>query len=118
MPKAKRYSMEEIRDAQKKLRGMASKKVGKTRAETVELLAGDIKKAMEKGHSLEDIRNTLAGAGIQAPLSRLKVILENAIQKDGETSTKEVTPSISHVPDNGVKKDTPPALFGDDEGEQ
>ncbi|MDL2267288.1 hypothetical protein LJC46_04785 [Desulfovibrio sp. OttesenSCG-928-G15] len=118
MPKAKRYSMEQVRDAQKKLRGMASKKVGKTRAETVELLAGDIKKAMGKGHSLEDIRDTLAGAGIQAPLSRLKAILEDAAPIEGEASTKEVTPFISPVSEKDVKKDTPPALFGHDDEEQ
>lgn len=84
MPKAKRYSAEQIRDAQKKLRSMAAKKVGKTRAETVDLLAGDIRKAMEKGHSLEDIRNTLAGAGIQAPLSRLKSLFDETGEEPGQ----------------------------------
>jgi hypothetical protein len=84
MAKAQRYSMEQIQTAQKKLRALPLKRVGKARAEVVELLAGDIRKAMEKGHSPAEIRGILAGAGIQAPLSRLAALVkkeEGTIQK-------------------------------------
>jgi hypothetical protein len=47
MGKAQRYTMEQVQAAQKSLRGLAEKKVGKTKAETVEFLAGDIRKAVE-----------------------------------------------------------------------
>jgi hypothetical protein len=90
MAKAQRYSMEQIQAAQKKLRALPPKRVGKIRAEVVALLAGDIRKAMEKGHSTAEIRDILAGAGIQAPLSRLAVLVkkeEEAAQKREEDTT-------------------------------
>ena len=75
MGKAQRYTMEQIHAAQKSLRGLAVKNAGKTRAETVEFLAADIRKAVEQGYSLNEIRDTLAKAGISAPLSRMKALL-------------------------------------------
>lgn len=75
MGKAQRYTMEQIQAAQKSLRGLAVKDAGKTRAETVEFLAADIRKAVEQGYSLNEIRDTLAKAGISAPLSRMKALL-------------------------------------------
>jgi hypothetical protein len=87
MGKAQRYSMEHIRAVEKRLRALPPKKVGKTRAEVVEVLAGDIRKAMEKGHSPAEIRDILAGEGIQAPLSRLAALWkkeEGTAQKKGE----------------------------------
>jgi hypothetical protein len=69
----------------KKLRALPPKRVGKTRAEVVELLAGDIRKAMEKGHSPAEIRDILAGEGIQVPLSRLVPLL----QKEERTERKK-----------------------------
>ena len=75
MGKAQRYTMEQIQAAQKSLRGLAVKNAGKTRAETVEFLAADIRKAVEQGYSLNEIRDTLAKAGISAPLSRMEALL-------------------------------------------
>ena len=75
MGKAQRYTMEQIQAAQKSLRGLAVKNAGKTRAETVEFLAADIRKPVEQGYSLNEIRDTLAKAGISAPLSRMKALL-------------------------------------------
>lgn len=75
MGKAQSYTMEQIQAAQKSLRGLAVKNAGKTRAETVEFLAADIRKAVEQGYSLNEIRDTLAKAGISAPLSRMKALL-------------------------------------------
>lgn len=75
MGKAQRYTKEQIQAAQKSLRGLAVKNAGKTRAETVEFLAADIRKAVEQGYSLNEIRDTLAKAGISAPLSRMKALL-------------------------------------------
>ena len=41
MGKAKRYSMEQIQAAQKRLRSLASRVVGKSKKETVDFLAED-----------------------------------------------------------------------------
>jgi hypothetical protein len=85
MAKAQRYSMEQIRAVEKRLRALPPKKVGKTRAEAVELLAGDIRKAMEKGHSPAEIRDILAGEGIQAPLFRLAALWKKEEGTDQKT---------------------------------
>ena len=50
MAKAKRYSVEQIQAAQKKLRALSAKKSGKTKNEVVELLAADVRKAVQEGH--------------------------------------------------------------------
>jgi hypothetical protein len=86
MAKVQRYSMEQIRAVEKRLRALPPKKVGKTRAEAVELLAGDIRKAMEKGHSPAEIRDILAGEGIQASLSRLAALWK---KEEGTAQKKE-----------------------------
>ena len=84
MSKAKRYSMEQIQEAQKILRGLKDKKVGKTRAETVEFLAGDIRKVARQGYGLQEIRELLKKAGIAAPLSRLKALFDETAGEPGQ----------------------------------
>jgi DNA-binding transcriptional MerR regulator len=100
MAKAQRYSLEQVRAAQKKLRGLAVKNAGKTRAEVVELLAVDIRKAVEQGHSLEEIREILTQSGIPVSLSRMKTILgqpvEDTAQKVEQAAKTEVTDSVSN----------------------
>ena len=76
MPKARRFSLEQIHAVLKKLRSLPLKKVGKTRAEAVECLAGDIRKAVGKGHSLKEIQGILAGEGIQVSLSRMAALMK------------------------------------------
>ena len=76
MPKAKRYTSEQIETARKKLRGLSTKKVGKSRAEVAGLLAGEIRKAVAQGYSLREIRDVLAQAGISIPLARLQAVLD------------------------------------------
>ena len=95
MAKAQRYSMEQIQAAQKMLRGLAVKKSGKTKKEVVELLAEDVRKAVQQGHTLNAIQEALKKAGIQAPLARLKALLgekgadglQNGAMKSEETDT-------------------------------
>ena len=87
MPKAQRFSLEQIHAVLKKLRSLPPKKVGKTRAEAVECLAGDIRKAVEKGHSLKEIQGILAGEGIQVSLSRMAALMKTekeVVQKKGD----------------------------------
>jgi hypothetical protein len=81
MAKAQRYSMEQTLAAQKSLRALAAKKTGKTKAEVVDFLAADIRKAVAQGHSLEEIQEVLSKAGIAAPLSRMKAVLDGEEEK-------------------------------------
>ena len=95
MAKAQRYSMEQIQAAQKMLRGLAVKKSGKMKKELFELLAEDVRKAVEKGHSLNAIQQALEKAGIPAPFSRLKALLgekgeyasQSGAMESGKTDT-------------------------------
>ena len=83
MPKAKRYTSEQIEKARKKLRGLSTKKVGKSRAEVAALLAGEIRKAVAQGYSLKEIRDVLAQAGVSIPLARLQAVLDGKDEKEG-----------------------------------
>lgn len=116
MAKAKRYSMEQIRGVQKTLRGMAAKKVGRTKAEAVEFLAGDIRRLLGKGYSLEDIRDTLTQAGIPASVSRMKAILEGGVQESEGVSEANVAPAVVRSGGSETKKDTAPAKVAVDNG--
>ena len=81
MAKAQRNSLEQIEQARKKLRGLPSRKAGKTRAETVELLAGDIRKTVEQGYSLKGIRDVLAQSGMSVSLARMQALLGEGDEK-------------------------------------
>jgi len=78
MAKAKRYSVEQIQAAQKKLRALSAKKSGKTKNEVVELLAADVRKAVQEGHSLKAIQDMLRQLDIPVSLARMKTLLGNA----------------------------------------
>jgi len=81
MAKAQRNSLEHIEQARKKLRSLPDKKAGKTRAETVELLAGDIRKAVEQGYTLKEIRDVLAQSGVSVSLARMQTLLGEGEEK-------------------------------------
>ena len=78
MATARRYTMEQIEAARKKLRSLPVKEAGKTRGEVAEFLVNDIKKAMRQGYTLRDIRDLLADAGVSVPLARLEELFEKA----------------------------------------
>jgi len=92
MAKAQRNSLEQIEQARKKLRTLPDKKAGKTRAETVELLAADIRKAVAQGHTLKEIRDVLAEAGVSVSLARMQTLL-------GEGEEKGKPPVVDAVKD-------------------
>lgn len=93
---ARRYTMEQIEAARKKLRNLPVKEAGKTRGEVAEFLVNDIKKAMLQGYTLRDIRDLLAEAGISVPLTRMRKVLtssdgsrEAGSSKESETDTDQ-----------------------------
>ena len=76
MAKAIIYSDEEVLAAQQTLRTKTARKIGKTRSQVAEFLADDIRKAIEQGYSLKDIKNILAEAGISVSIAKMQVILK------------------------------------------
>ena len=95
MAKAQRYSMEQIENARKKLRSLAAKRVGKTRAEVAGLLAGEIRKAVEQGYSLQEIRDVLAQSGVQISLARMRNLLNGPDEKDNDAGECKVQNGVN-----------------------
>ena len=96
MATARRYTMEQIEAARKKLRSLPVKEAGKTRGEVAEFLVNDIKKAM---------RDLLADAGLSIPLTKLKALFDKA---------SDVEPIEES---DAVEEDTPPPHDGNSSGE-
>ena len=101
MVTARRYTMEQIEAARKKLRSLPAKTVGKTRGEVAELLADDIRKAVRQGYILHDIKNLLAETGVVVSLAKMREVLT---QSDG--SGRQCSAHASET-------DTAPRLVGD-----
>ena len=102
---ARRYTMEQIEAARKKLRSLPVKEAGMTRGEVAEFLVNDIRKAMRQGYTLRDIRDLLADVGVSVPLTKLKALFDNA-------------PGLEPVKEQGGgEKDTPPPHEGNSNGE-
>ena len=76
MAKAVIYSDEDVLAAQQALRNKTARKVGKTRSQVAEFLADDIRKAVEQGYGLREIKNILAEAGIAVSISKMQAVLE------------------------------------------
>ena len=89
MAKAVIYSDEDVLAAQQVLRSKTARKVGKTRSQVAEFLADDIRKAIEQGYSLKDIKNILAEAGISVSIAKMQAIL------DRQSLMNQVTPTES-----------------------
>jgi len=87
MAKAVIYSDEDVLAAQQALRSKTARKVGKTRSQVVEFLADDIRRAIEQGYSLKDIKNILAEVGISVSVARMQAVLEKRNQTESETDS-------------------------------
>ena len=101
MAKAVIYSDEDVLAAQQALRSKTARKVGKTRTQVAEFLADDIRKAIEQGYSLKDIKNILAEAGISVSVAKMQAILEGksqASQDESDVLTKRNTPDNTGAP--------------------
>ena len=84
MAKAVIYSDEDVLAAQQALRSKTARKVGRTRSQVAEFLADDIRKAIEQGYSLKDIKNILAEAGISVSVAKMQAMSD----KNGEIQQK------------------------------
>ncbi len=88
MAKAIIYSDEDVLAAQQALRAKTARKVGKTRSQVAEFLADDIRKALEQGYSLKDIKNILAEAGISVSVARMQSVLNGKDSKKQEARSE------------------------------
>ena len=79
--------MEQIQAAQKVLRGLATKRSGKTKKEVMEILAEDVRKAVKEGHSLKAIQDMLRQSDIPVSLARLKALLGYAERATAPSAT-------------------------------
>ena len=88
MAKAIIYSDEDVLAAQQALRSKTARKVGRTRSQVAEFLADDIRKAIEQGYSLKDIKNILAEAGISVSVARMQSVLNEKDSKKQEARSE------------------------------
>ena len=86
MAQAVIYSDEDVLAAQQALRSKTARKVGRTRSQVAEFLADDIRKAIEQGYSLKDIKNILSEAGISVSVAKMQAILEGK-NRSGENES-------------------------------
>lgn len=96
MATARRYTLEQIEGARKKLRSLPVKEAGKTRAEVAEILVNDISRAVRQGYTLRDIRDLLADAGVSIPLTKLEALFGKAPRpepvKERDGAGEDTTP--------------------------
>ena len=83
MAKPIRYTDAQRETAGKRLRGLAAHTQAPTRAETAGILSVDVRKAVQKGYSIRQIREVLAEAGLAISLDRLKALL-NAPEENSQ----------------------------------
>ena len=104
MSKAIIYSDENVLAAQQALRSKTARNVGKTRSQVAEFLADDIRRAIEQGYRLKDIKNILAKAGSSISIAKMQSVLEkrnqaeisSAIHSAIETEKTEIFVSKLH----------------------
>ena len=95
MAKAIIYSDEDVLAAQQALRSKTARKVGKTRSQVAEFLADDIRKAIEQGYSLKDIKNILAESGISVSVAKMQAVLNG---KNGLAQNDSAEPLKKKMP--------------------
>jgi hypothetical protein len=79
----KTYSMEKILAMREILQKLPVKEKEKSRAEVVEFLKTDLRRAMKQGHSLKEIQALLAEQGISVSLSRMEAVLGHTGKDSG-----------------------------------
>jgi len=67
--------MEKILAVREILRKLPVKEKEKSKAELVEFLKADLRKAVKQGHSLKEIQAILVEQGVSVPLSRMEAVL-------------------------------------------
>ena len=120
MATARRYTMEQIETARKKLRSLPVKEAGKTRAEVAEFLVNDIKKAMRQGYSLQEIKDVLAQSGISVSLAKMQEVLAKSDVVGESSLPKKTEADITCCPAKdtlaSVPEASPPTMAFNDMG--
>ena len=88
MAKAVIYSDEDVLAAQQTLRSKTARKVGRTRSQVADFLADDIRRAIEQGYSLKDIKSILAESGISVSIAKMQEVLEKSESSSHDTSSE------------------------------
>jgi hypothetical protein len=93
MAKTQTYSMEKVLAAREALRQLPVKEKEKSRAEVVDLLKPDFRKAVKQGPSLKEIQAILAGQGVNVSLSRMEAVLGRSEKELARKKTDSCQPS-------------------------
>ncbi len=104
MSKTQTYSMKKVLAAQEALRNLPAKEREQSRAEVVEFLKADLRKAVKQGHSLKDIQAILGEQGISVSLSGMEAVLG----KPGKGAVRQRADSGKPSPSPKAETATPP----------
>jgi hypothetical protein len=110
MAKTHTYSMEKILAAREVLRQLPAREKERSRAEVVEFLKADLRKAVNQGHSLKKIRAILAEQGISVSLARMEAVLEptgkdSARKKTGKPKPENLADTPQDVQVRNERRD-------------
>ncbi len=108
MSKTQTYSMEKILAAREILRNLPKEKE-KSRAEVMDFLKTDLRKAVKQGHSLKDIQTILAEQGITVSLSGMEAVLG----KPGKGAVRQRTDSGKPSPKAGTATPSKEVMNGE-----
>lgn len=117
MAKPIRYTDTQIETARKKLRSLAAQNQGHTRAETVGILSADVRKAAQKGYSIQQIREVLAEAGLAISMDRLKALL-NAPEENRQAELADAGSKPGPIAPRPGENPAPPAASTSDVREE
>lgn len=108
MVKTYTYSMEKVLAAREVLRQLPAKKKEKSRAEVVDFLKADLRKAVKQGHSLKEIQAILAEQGVSVSLSCMEAVLEqsgkDSVRKKTDMPKERQSKTKAGVPKNETVK--------------
>jgi hypothetical protein len=83
--------MEKVLAVQEVLRQLPAKEKEKSRAEVVDFLKADLRKAVKQGHSLKEIQAILADQGVNISLSRMEAVLGQPAKDSARKKTDHPT---------------------------
>ena len=117
MGKFKRIPVKDINAMRKILDDLPDKNLGKTREEAAELLNANILKALEKGYTVKELAEIMAGGNvvIPAPVIRAKVLPAKAAPRKREAKPQpETVKPVAAPPAVSQSQEQTPAYYTPD----
>lgn len=108
MAKTHTYSMEKVLAAREILRQLPAREKEKSRAEVVDFLKADLRKAVKQGHSLKEIQAILAEQDVNVSLSCMEAVLRESGKDSARKKADSRSPKVEETkPEAEARKNAP-----------